>query len=387
MKRVIVFLLSVMLLNGTACKKTVDNTDEENVIKSFEWIGDRISYPDAQTEQEKKEIGPDPEKGFLNSIAKRGDTFPMTWADDGEIYTSAGDPHWGIKGHGLDVEKISGYPPNYLITKVNNMTDYRGRGGFGCKPTGMICIDGVLYLAIQNILGKKPPAHGTKSQHGSDAVIVSSKDYGITWEPDRKSFNRPMFPGNYFGGPAFINFGKNNSNSRDRYVYAVSTDQWDNGSHLRLGHVDKDSILSAESWEWVSSLDEANNPTWTSDLTKSIPVLSRSREISLPDMVYLSEIDCYLLVTCIFNEDFAHSAGSRLSIYESPEPWGPFKLVHEEDWENKDVTPYNPRIPLKWLKFSKNEVRGWLQFSGSWRKNSPYYRSHVREFKMTFVTR
>jgi hypothetical protein len=106
--------------------------------------------------------------------------------------------------------------------------------------------------------------------------------------------------------------------------------------------------------------------------------------MSLPDMVYLSEFNCYLLVTCRLNADFSNSSGSRLLIYQSSEPWGPFNLVHEEDWENNDVTPYNPRIPLKWLRYSGNEVRGWLQFSGSWRKGSPYYRSNVREFKITF---
>ena len=37
---------------------------------------------------------------------KFGDTYPMTWGADGEIYTSAGDPCWGKVYDGLDVEKL-----------------------------------------------------------------------------------------------------------------------------------------------------------------------------------------------------------------------------------------------------------------------------------------
>ncbi len=58
-------------------------------IKAFEWCGDRLSYPEADI---------------------KGDTFPMTWAEDGEVYTSAGDPNWGESFSGLDVEKFSGGP-------------------------------------------------------------------------------------------------------------------------------------------------------------------------------------------------------------------------------------------------------------------------------------
>jgi len=46
----------------------------------------------------------------------------------------------------LDVEKFTGEPEDYVITKVNHMNDYLGWGGNGQKPTGMICVDGVLYL-------------------------------------------------------------------------------------------------------------------------------------------------------------------------------------------------------------------------------------------------
>lgn len=307
----------------------------------------------------------------------------MTWADDGEIYTSAGDPNWGGRNDGLDVEKFSGDPPNYRISRVHPMTDFREYGGSGPKPTGMICVRGVLYLAYQNLLGNKPPQYGTRSQHGDDAAIIASSDHGKTWSPGPKTLKVPMFPGPAFGGPAFINFGRNNANARDNYVYAVSADQWDNGSKLRLGRVPNDKIMDASAWSWVASLDRRNKPRWSGKLSEAVPVLSNDRAIGAPDMVYIAAIDRYLLFTWKLKQDFSPDAGSELYIYEAPKPWGPFSLVHHEDiWESIDVNPYCPRLPLKWLKVSENEITGWLQFSGSWRKGSSHYESHVRPFRI-----
>ncbi len=65
------------------------------VIKNLQWLSDRIGYPEPDI---------------------KGDTFPMTWAEDGEIYTSAGDPLWPSESpSGLDVQKFTGGPADYKI--------------------------------------------------------------------------------------------------------------------------------------------------------------------------------------------------------------------------------------------------------------------------------
>jgi len=344
------------------------NIPRSNVIKGWEWLGDRISYPEPDV---------------------KGDTFPMTWANDGEIYTSAGDPCWGETHDGLDIEKFSGYPPDYKIVKVNPMNDYRGWGGMGPKPTGMICVDGILYLAFQNLRGTQRAPHSLRSQHGSDAHIVyaicDNSGHGVgAWTPALSNITMVMFPGYKFGGPAFVNFGQNNANARDDYVYAVSSDQWDNGSNLRLGRVPKDCIVSGELWEWVCAFTPSGEPVWSHDLEAAIPVLSLHKYIGLPEMVYLAGLGRYLLLTWRLHKDFSGDDGTDLIIFESPEPWGPFYLVHfEEYWEGKSFTPYCPRVPLKWMK--PDGISGWLQFSGSWSKTgqkSGYYRSHVRPFRL-----
>jgi hypothetical protein len=332
-------------------------------ITGIEWLGERFSYPD-------REI--------------KGDTFPMTWADDDEIYASSGDPLWGESTSGLDVEKLSGGAPDYSIAKVHHMNDYLGWGGDGPKPTGMICAHGVLYLAFQNMLKTRIPPYSLISQHGSDAQIIYSTNKGLFWVPTLGTIREPMFAGHTFGGPAFVNFGKNNAGARDEYVYAVSSDQWDNGSNLRLGRVRADSIMRREAWEWVCAFGPSGEPAWHGALDEAIPVLSLHRWISAPEMVHVAAIDRYLLFTWRLHKDFSPDDGTDLLILEAPEPWGPFSLVHHEEyWEGKDFNPYCPRLPLKWLE--ADGVTGWLQFSGSWGsrgQEAGYYRSNLRRFRL-----
>ena len=157
--------------------------------------------------------------------------------------------------------------------KVNPMNEYVGMGGDGPKPSGMICVDGVLYLAFQNLLRSKQAPHSLLSQHGSDAHIVYSTSKGRWWTPALSSVGAPMFPGHAFGGPAFVQHGRNNADARDRYVFAVSSDQWDNGSNLRLGRVPADGIMRRDAWEWVCAFDAAGEPAWHHALAEAIPVL------------------------------------------------------------------------------------------------------------------
>jgi len=350
-------------VKGACFMSVFSHIPKSTYIKGIEWLSDRIPYPD-------------------HSV--KGDTYPVTWADDDAIYTSSGDPLWGGKEHGLDVERLIGGPTDYRIDRINNMDGYIGWGGNGPKPTGMICVDGILYLAFQNLKGARKPPHSLSSQHGSDAYIVYSANKGFFWVPSFENIKEPMFPGHKFGGPSFVNFGKNNENAKDDFVYAVSSDQWDNGSNIRLGRVPKDKITIKESWEWVCAFTPSYEAVWSHDLNESIPILSIHKWMGVPEMVYLASIDRYLMFSWRFHKDFSPEDGTDLLIFEAPEPYGPFSLVHvEEYWEGKNFTPYCPRLPLKWVE--PDGVTCWLQFSGSWgvegQKNG-YYRSNVRRMRL-----
>lgn len=334
-----------------------------SVLRGVEWLGEEIPYAEPE---------------------KRGDTFPITWAADDSLYTSAGDPCWGAKGDGLDFQRFSGDAPDYRITKVNDMMAYRGWGGAGPKPTGLISVGGVLYLAFQNLTGTAAWEDSIVNYgHGYDAHIVCSTDCGQTWRPDFGDIAGPMFPGRKFGGPAFVNFGRDNDGARDEYVYAISGEGWDNGCHARLGRVPAGRILQREAWEWVQGFETSGSPVWTPEMDQAQPVLSHPGYVGLLDMVYLAAIGRYILLGWHHKVKCNPDAGSELVIYDSPEPWGPFSLVHHEDpWETPELNPYNPRLPLKW--FDDSGLEGWLLFSGSWRQagQTPAYRAHIRKFRL-----
>ncbi len=350
--------------------KSIVNAPHSPVLKGIEWSSQVIPYPE-----------PD----------KRGDTFPVTWGADGHIYTSAGDPVWPDKGSGLDIERIIGEAPDFRVERVNPMRDYTGPGGCGPKPTGMIAVDGKLYLAFQNMTGRSDlPANEFAIMatygHGYDAQIVQSSDHGKTWDPNLKTIQKPMFPGRTFGAPAFVNFGRDNAGTRDNFVYAVSGEGWDNGTHLRLGRTPAAEIMKPESWQWVAGAGPGGRPVWSKDLASAVPVLTHPGYLGCADMVYLRGISRYLLLSWHHKVKSNPDAGSELIVYDSPEPWGPFTLVHHEDpWETAELNPYNPRLPLKW--FDHERLEGWMLFSGSWRSGgkTPNYRMHVKRFRLVTV--
>ena len=145
--------------------------------------------------------------------------------------------------------------------------------------------------------------------------------------------------------------------------------------------------MRREAWEWVCAFGPSGQPAWNHDLSESVPVLSLHRWLGLPEMVYLAGIGRYVLLTWRLHKDFSGDDGTDLIVLDAPEPWGPFSLVHfEEYWQGKTFNPYCPRMPLKWM--DQNSTSGWLQLSGSWSpagQIAGYYRSNVRQFRLRMV--
>ena len=314
----------------------------------------------------------------------KSDTFPVTWADDDLIYSSGGDPVSQEKQDGLDIISIRGKPDDYQITPINEMPGFTGWGGHGLKPTGMLCRKGILYLFAQN-LGHRTHENAEKC-HGYDAQIFQSNDKGKTWSPKIESVSQsPMFPGRDFGSPCFINYGKDHSGATDEFIYALSGQGWANGNILKAARVLADRIMDRSAWEFVGGFNAARNPVWIKDVTAAVPVLEDPGFMGYPDCVYIASLKRYLLLNWKFKverpDKYSPDDGSDLAIYEAPQPWGPYSVVAKLDWETPEVTPYNPRLPLKW--FDDQKLEGHILFSGTWRNggSSEFYRAQTRHFK------
>ncbi|MGH7225222.1 MAG: serine hydrolase, partial [Gemmataceae bacterium] len=140
--------------------------------------------------------------------AKGSDNWPLTWADDDRQYTAYGDGRgfepFAPRKLGLGFARIEGDPPRFQGINLSSPSgEQLGAGAASRKASGILCVEGVLYLWTRN---------------AGNARLAWSKDHGKTWEwADWKLTTS-------FGFPTFLNFGKNYAGARDGFVYVYSHD-------------------------------------------------------------------------------------------------------------------------------------------------------------------
>ena len=303
-----------------------------------------------------------------------GDMWPITWAADGNLYGGAGDN----SGSPMNFWRINGEPQDgYLGTGwgismqlVDNLPIdpqvYCRRPGVdaknGVKPASLIGVGGIIYFAVElHNYGDNPAFN---RQHNIGAWIITTADYGRTW-------NREATPLDFFTGrlasPHFLQFGRDYDGARDGYVYAcfAAADDggsyWENGDYLLLGRVDQSRILAREAWEFFTGLDAAGAPQWDRDDAAARPVFRYPLMTGENHVSYNRGLGRYIMGSYGFldgdgNPRPYHAAGlwpqsalrSQLTLYESPEPWGPWSLFYrDDDWGT--YGDYQPSFPTKWM--------------------------------------
>src|SRR5687767_2341520 len=153
--------------------KRAPNADHYDVLKPFlEPIV--ASVPRSRAEHVRsrviKEIRWDPPTTIIRK-ARGSDNWPMTWADDGHLYTAYGDGNgfqpFRSEKLSIGLARVEGMPPDFQGVNIPSpMLDSKGDGARGRKASGLLCVDGVLYLWVRNV---------TNSQLGW------SRDHGKSW--------------------------------------------------------------------------------------------------------------------------------------------------------------------------------------------------------------
>jgi CubicO group peptidase (beta-lactamase class C family) len=175
--------------------------------------------------------------------ASGSDNWPVTWADDGNQYSAYGDG-WGFepktkKKLSLGVVKVVGSPTDFQGINVRTKTGERlGQGPNGAKASGMLMVDGVLYMMVRNT---------------GNSQVAWSTDYGKTWKWCDWKFTTS------FGAPSFLNFGKNYAGARDGFVYVYSQDAetaYDAADAMVMARVPKGKIRNRAAYEFFKGLDE-----------------------------------------------------------------------------------------------------------------------------------
>jgi len=285
-------------------------------------------------------------------MAEGSDNWPAAWADDDNLYTAYGDG-WGFKPHteiklSLGLAKVEGNPSNLKGTNIRSASGERvGQGKYGPKASGMLMVDGVLYMIARNT---------------GNAQLGWSEDYGKTWEWANWRF------GEGFGCPVFLDCGKNYRDAQDDFVYVYSQDEesaYKLSDHMILARIPKSKIKNREDYMFFAGL-EAGKAIWTEDVQKRKPVFVNPARCYRSAVSYNKALHRYLWCQIIPVYSGEELQGPRfkggLGIFESENPWGPWSTVYyTNDW---DIGPGETgSIPTKWI--SEDGRSCYYLFSGN----------------------
>jgi len=268
--------------------------------------------------------------------AKGSDNWPMTWADDDALYTAYGDGK-GFEPFlkeklSLGLAKITGAPPDIRGENLRSPTaEAKGDGKRGRKASGMLCVDGVLYMLARNV---------------GNSQLGWSTDHGKTWTWADWKFTTS------FGCPAFLNFGKNYAGARDEFVYIYSPDTdsaYECADRFVLARVPKNKLRDRDAYEFF-----VRESVWTKDITQRGAVFERPGACYRSGVSFNAGLKRYLW--CQTQPDHR-----GLTICEAPEPWGPWKVLFAADaWDVE--AGETASFPTKWMSADGRTL--YLVFSG-----------------------
>jgi CubicO group peptidase (beta-lactamase class C family) len=278
------------------------------------------------------------------------DNWPLTWAEDDALYGAYGDGNgfepFTPQKLSMGFVRITRGPVDAAGANIRSDGETCGDGPRGKKPSGMLCVDGVLYLLTRN---------------AGNSQLGWSADHGQTWTRSDWRFSTS------FGCPTFLNFGKNYAGTRDAFVYLYSPDQdsaYAAADRMVLARVPQDLLRSRGAYEFFVKLDAQGSPVWSKDITERGAVFSHPGRCYRSGITYNAALKRYLWVQIL--PQSRHPEGPRFQggfgIYDAPEPWGPWTTVYfTEDW---DVGPgESGSFPTKWL--SKDGLSLAYVFSGN----------------------
>lgn len=283
-------------------------------------------------------------------LAPGSDNWPLTWADDGDLYGAYGDGNgfdpFTPEKLGLGLARISGGPADPKGLNLRSpRAEQSGQGRNGMKASGLLMADGVLYMWARN---------------AANARLAWSRDRGRTWAWAGWKFTTS------FGCPTFLNFGKDYAGARDRFVYVCSPDTdsaYEPGDRMVLARVPKDRLTDREAYEFFADLDARETPRWNPDIAGRGAVFAHPGRCYRSGISYDAGLRRYLWYQVL--PESRDPRGPRFQggfgIYDAPEPWGPWTTVSfTNDW---DVGPGDTgSFPTKWMSADGRTLH--LVFSG-----------------------
>lgn len=318
-----------------------------------------------------------------------GDTWMLAWTSNDELYSPSNDTkgfHLAGSGNvmfnrilGESVDKLTGETvntfPDYL--KANEL----GPDNCSWKSSGCMAMDGMLYLLVARHMYGEVSGDATRRQTAQNASIIRSADGGKTWiRSAQENMDHPMFPGNRFAAPFFINYGQDGhqavADQSDRYVYALSNNGfWDNGDSMILGRVLRSNLprQNGADWQFLKRADGAKSGSWSSKLEEATPVLSNPCHLGSTGAVYLPAQKCYFMIAWYYPMGGGKMPGAYVEtvwdFYVALHPWGPWKVIGSHTFKPQGF--YCPEVCPKFTSADGSKI--WVFSAGDW-NNPEFYR-------------
>jgi hypothetical protein len=294
-----------------------------------------------------------------------GDLWPSCWSDDGNLYAANGDGKgFGKFFYDVAVNRITGSP-----SPANSLdgSELGGAGDLGWvwgssreynrKPTGMLCANGEIYLAIQDL-------NTHNFDDAPNASISKSTDHGEHWTWD----GAPMFSHNVMTTLFFLDYGKDGVDNPDTsFVYVYGLDHNWRGSYahsvpdpvdLYLARIPKATTQDATTWQYSTGPNRWSRP---GALAERRAVLHDDRRIykngsgnglrnlsviSQGGVVYDKPLKRYI---------YTSWTEYTFEFYEAPAPWGPWAHFMSKDfgdypWTKTHNGGYATTIPSKFIE-------------------------------------
>ncbi|MDH3688352.1 MAG: DUF4185 domain-containing protein [Gammaproteobacteria bacterium] len=281
--------------------------------------------------------------------APGSDNWPLTWVDDGALYTAFGDG-WGFETRNnrklsLGLARIQGPAHSFVGENISSPSgEQKGDGKAGKKASGLLMVDGVLYMWTRNA-----------DQNGRQCQLAWSEDNAQSWQWSTWKFAE-------FGYCAFLNFGMNYSDARDQYVYTYSPDTpsaYRETDTAVLARVPRHKVAENDAYEFFVRVDANGKAIWTNRVEHRGAVFRFPGGVNRLDVTFNAPLNRYLLTL----RSRARAGGvDHFGIYDAPTPWGPWTTVFfTHKW---DVDPgESQHIPSKWISTDGHTL--YLVFSGN----------------------
>jgi hypothetical protein len=294
----------------------------------------------------------------INSAAPGSDLWPVTWAADGNLYTSWGDGG-GFTGNdsrgrvSLGVARVEGAGDNWQGFNVFGGNNTEAPATFEGKVNGgIISINASLYMFVQ------------QQDVWTHAKIGKSVDNGKTWLFNNGDFANSSWdlsePGGAFASPGIIQFGRDYQGARDGFVYGYGHEGLNNG--LALFRVPKDKVMNRGAYEFCTGVDVAGNPQWTADVRTRQAIFTDPNGVGWGyNAMHHPVLKRYLLTV-------RHDDVGGWGIFEAPEPWGPWRTVaYYDNWIDSQFK-FTFIFNQKWMSADGKTM--WMAFSGTGKYDS-----------------